>query len=161
MGSDQTAPGSGGDNPGPSGDDGNMGVIAGAGAGGCLCLLLVALAVARSRKKKTDKTASAASSSDEILPPGWSMAIDHASGHPCYTNEKTGAMQWEPPPGTQKKKRAKAGKAGAERISNIANPMGQHTQSHARRETILPAGWGKDVDEAGQKYYFSEHDGTT
>ena len=36
----------------------------------------------------------------------------------------------------------------------MTNPMNR--ASHGRNETVLPSGWGKDMDAEGNKFYYSE-----
>ena len=74
------------------------------------------------------------------LPAGWKSSIDEASGYPCYYNALTGESSWEKP------------------MVTSMNPMNQqqHQQHHGRNETVLPAGWGKDHDANGAKYYYSD-----
>ena len=71
----------------------------------------------------------------DVLPPGWIETLDEQSGFPLYTNEMTGAVQWEKPA-----------------MSSQTNPMNR--ASHGRNETQLPSGWGKDMDGEGNKYYY-------
>jgi len=36
-----------------------------------------------------------------VLPDGWSMCVDEASGFPMYYCDATGETRWDPPEGTE------------------------------------------------------------
>lgn len=132
-----------------------------------LCMCLVACrCMCRGKRKKSSKMAGAGGPNDkasahggkqEMLPAGWTVTMDYATGAPCYSNVATGVMQWDPPAGTTYGKAPPAHPTGAPEL--YSNPM---AQAHGRTETQLPHGWGKDYDvTSGEKYYYSERDGTT
>ena len=70
------------------------------------------------------------------LPPGWTEAIDEGSGYPYYTNESSGAVQWDRPVS-----------------QSMSNPMNA-SNNHGRKITVMPPGWKKDHDESGNAYYY-------
>lgn len=134
-----------------------------------LCMCLVACRCMCGRKKNTGKTMTGVvaggrggdgrndGGKQEILPAGWTVTVDYATGAPCYSNAATGVMQWDPPAGTTYGKRPPAHPTGAPEL--YSNPM---AQAHGRTETQLPRGWAKDYDvSSGEKYYYSERDGAT
>jgi hypothetical protein len=82
------------------------------------------------------------------LPDGWDKLHDD-EGNKYYADNETGTTSWEPPSGSV------GGSAGGE-----GGEGGEGGGAHARNETQLPDGWGKDF--AGEeKYYFNEETGET
>jgi hypothetical protein len=79
------------------------------------------------------------------LPDGWGKDKD-ADGNKFYYNAE-GAVQWEVPEGST------GGSAGG------GGPM--LAANHARSDTELPSGWGKDIDGEGNKYYYDEAGATS
>jgi hypothetical protein len=92
----------------------------------------------RSRSKLNDDGVEMSGGASSDLPAGWVSDIDEASGYPFYTNTTTGIVQWEKPA-----------------HMSMKNPMNK--ASHGRNETQLPAGWGKDFDGEGNKYYYGNN----
>ena len=89
---------------------------------------------------------------------GWTTFDDPASGYPCFVSPE-GETQWDHPGSGD-------GGAGIE-MSHIENPMDRtkivvlENPAHVRTGTMLPEGWGKDVDAEGNKYYYDETTGET
>jgi hypothetical protein len=77
------------------------------------------------------------------LPSGWGKDMD-AEGNKFYYS-KDGSVQWAKPPGS-------VGGSGSGSGSFLGD-------NHVRSETVLPNGWGKDVDGEGNQYYYGENSG--
>ncbi len=131
-----------------------FGAVVGAVAGvlGC-CVILIVLVVVQYRRKLKKQ----AGTSDGELPAGWESYIDEQSGAPVYVNNATGEQQWERPAGVSRG--SDHGAAPAIALSELhQNPM---RKSHQKTITELPPNWGKDVDAAGNKFYFGPDNQTS
>jgi hypothetical protein len=78
------------------------------------------------------------------MPDGWNKHRDE-EGNRYYEESGTGLTSWDAPEG------AVGGSVDG----------GLLESTHERSETVLPSGWGKDVAEDGDKYYFNENTGET
>jgi len=74
------------------------------------------------------------------LPTGWGKDVDADGNKYYYGND--GKVSWDAPPGST------GGSSGV-----------PATTQHGRSDTVLPTGWGKDVDASGNSYYHHS-DGT-
>ncbi len=83
------------------------------------------------------------------LPGGWIKDFDATQNAKYYYNEANGDMSWEPPPGSI------GGSAGG------GSDVPAVLQSHVRSGTVLPPGWGKDVDGEGNHFFYHETTGET
>ena len=109
--------------------------------------------------------------SETELPVGWGKDVD-VSGNSYYYDQRTGSTSWVPPPGST------GGSSGIAAIgivdtNNINNNNNNNINDnghgnghgngggngHGRSETVLPAGWEKEVDENGSKYYYDHSTG--
>ena len=93
------------------------------------------------------------------LPSGWNKDVDDG-GNKYYYDVTTGETSWVPPPGSTGGSSgvAEGGGAGDGGESGESGLLpGDHVRSH----TVMPSGWGKDVDGEGNKYYYDETSGDT
>ena len=79
------------------------------------------------------------------LPNGWIKDFDATQNAKYYYNVNNGEMSWDPPPGST---------GGSVEVPAVL-------LSHVRSGTVLPPGWGKDVDVDGNQYYYHETSGQT
>ena len=84
------------------------------------------------------------------LPENWMKDTD-ANGHSYYYHATSGATAWEAPPGST---------GGSTGVAAAAEG-GLLGSNHARSDTALPSGWGKDIDGEGNKYYYNEAGATS
>ena len=72
-------------------------------------------------------------------------------GDKYYSNDQTGETGWDAPPGST---------GGSTGVAAAAEG-GLLGSNHARSDTALPSGWGKDIDGEGNKYYYDEAGATS
>ena len=80
------------------------------------------------------------------LPNGWISEFDE-SNYKFYRNTLTGEVTWDSP----------AGSVGGTAALSAALASAQASVGHSHQQSVLPAGWARDFDVSGQKYYVSNN----
>jgi hypothetical protein len=85
------------------------------------------------------------------LPSGWGKDMDGEGNKFYYSAD--GEVQWDAPEGSVGGSAGSAGGAGGVAAAGGGVLL---SSTHCRSDTELPEGWGKDTDQEGNKYYYSE-----
>ena len=86
-----------------------------------------------------------------VLPDGWTMHVDEASGFPMYHCAATGETQWEPPDGTVDHGAAEAASAEPAATGGGAADGTEHG------DTAANGGRGEDMSIYGDPEVWSSH----